>query len=100
VPVRFTPTTGANKDQECGGVNIVVTDRTRLQSVALGIELAAALRQLYPGDWKVDGFLRLLANSDAFERLKRGDSPAGIVQSWAAPLAEFQRSRENVLLYQ
>ena len=100
VPVRFTPTTGANKDQECGGVNIVVTDRTRLQSVALGIEIAAALRQLYYSDWKVDGFLRLLANSDAFERLKRGDSPAGIVQSWGAPLAEFLRSRENVLLYQ
>ena len=100
VPVRFTPTTGANKDQECGGVNIIITDRTRLQSVALGIELAAALRQLYPSDWKVDGFLRLLANSDAFERLKRGDTPEQIIQSWRNQLEAFQHVRETILLYQ
>ncbi len=99
VPVRFTPTTATHKDQECGGVNIVVTDRTRLQSVALGIELAAALRQLYPSDWKVDGFLRLLANSDAFERLKRGDSAESIVRSWSNSLEQFRAARANALLY-
>lgn len=99
VPVRFTPTTATHKDQECGGVNIVVTDRTRLQSVALGIELAAALRQLYPSDWKVDGFLRLLANSDAFERLKRGDSADSIIRSWSNSLEQFRTARANVLLY-
>jgi uncharacterized protein YbbC (DUF1343 family) len=100
VPVRFTPATGANKDQECGGVNIVVTDRTRLQSVALGIEIAAALRQLYPSDWKVDGFVRLLANGDAFDRLKRGDTPEQIIQAWRNQLEAFQRARETFLLYQ
>ena len=99
VPVRFTPTTGANKDQDCGGVNIVVTDRTRLQSVALGIELAAALHQLYPSDWKIDGFLRLLANSDAFERLKRGESVESIIRSWSNSLEQFRAARANALLY-
>jgi uncharacterized protein YbbC (DUF1343 family)/CubicO group peptidase (beta-lactamase class C family) len=99
VPVRFTPTMGANKDQECGGVNIVVTDRTRLQSVALGIEIAAALHQLYPSDWKVDGFVRLLANSDAFERLKRGDSAESIVRSWSSSLEQFRTLRASALLY-
>ena len=99
VPVRFTPSAAVYKDQECGGVNIVVTDRTRLQSVVLGIELAAALRQLYRSDWKVDGFLKLLANSDAFERLKRGDSADSIVRSWSNSLEQFRAARANVLLY-
>jgi uncharacterized protein YbbC (DUF1343 family) len=99
VPVRFTPATAAYKDQECGGVNIIVTDRTRMQSVALGIEIAAALRQLYPADWKVDGFLRLLANSDAFERIKRGDSADSIVRSWSNSLEQFRIARAGVLLY-
>ncbi len=99
VPVRFTPTAATHKDQECGGVNIVVTDRTRLQAVALGIELAAALRQLYPSDWKVDGFGRLLANSDAFERLKRGDSADSIIRSWSNSLEQFRTARANALLY-
>ena len=99
VPVRFTPASATYKDQECGGVNIVVTDRTRLQSVALGIEIAAALRQLYPSDWKVEGFLRLLANSDAFERLKRGDSADSIIRSWGNSLEQFRAARANALLY-
>jgi uncharacterized protein YbbC (DUF1343 family) len=99
VPVRFTPSAGTHKDQECGGVNIVVTDRTRLQSVALGIEIAAALHQLYPSDWKVDGFVRLLANSEAFGRLKRGDSAESIVRSWSNSLEQFRAARASALLY-
>jgi len=99
VPVRFTPSSATYKDQECGGVNMVVTDRTRLQSVTLGIEMAVALRQLYPAEWKIDGFLRLLANSDAFERLKRGDSAESIVRSWSNSLEQFRIARAHILLY-
>ncbi len=99
VPVRFTPKSAVHKDQECGGVNLIVTDRSRLQSVTLGIELAAALRELYRNDWKIEGFLRLLVNGDAFERMKRGDSPELIVRSWAAALEQFKQARARVLLY-
>jgi uncharacterized protein YbbC (DUF1343 family) len=99
VPVRFTPTTATHKDQECGGVNIVITDRTKLQSVGLGIEIAAALRQLYPSEWKIDGFVRLLANSDVFERLKRGDSAESIIRSWTNSLEQFRTARATALLY-
>lgn len=99
VPVRFTPTAATHKDQECGGVNIVITDRTKLQSVALGIEIAAALRQLYPSEWKIDGFVRLLANSDVFERLRRGDSVESIIRSWASSLEQFHTARVSALLY-
>jgi uncharacterized protein YbbC (DUF1343 family) len=99
VPVRFTPTAATHKDQECGGVNIVITDRTKLQSVGLGIEIAAALRQLYPSEWKIDGFVRLLANSDVFERLKRGDSAESIIRSWTNSLEQFRTARATALLY-
>ena len=99
VPIRFTPKSSVHKDQECGGINLIVTDRTRLQSVAMGIEIAAALRQLYPTDWKVEGFLRLLANADTLERLKRGDSADSIVRSWANGLEQFRRARAAALLY-
>lgn len=99
VPVRFTPTAATHKDQECGGVNIVITDRTKLQSVALGIEIAAALRQLYSSEWKIDGFVRLLANSDVFDRLKRGDSAESIIRSWTNSLEQFRTARATALLY-
>ena len=100
VPIRFTPKSSVHKDQECGGVNIIVTDRTRLQSVAMGIEIAAALRQLHPADWKVEGFVRLLANADVFERLKRGEPADSIIRSWALPLEQFRQARARALLYE
>ena len=99
IPIRFTPKASVFKNEECGGVNIVITDRARLQSVAAGIEIAAALRHLYPAEWKIDSYLRLLANSDVLERLKRGESADAIVRSWANSLERFRRARAKALLY-
>lgn len=99
VPLRFTPKSSVYKDEECGGVNIIVTDRVRLAAVAVGIEIAVALRDLYASSWKTDNFSRLLANADAFAALKRGESPAAIVRSWTNSLDEFRKARAKVLLY-
>jgi uncharacterized protein YbbC (DUF1343 family) len=99
VPVRFTPTSSVFKGEECGGVNIVVTDRSQLRAVQMGIEIAAALRKLFPADWKVDNYSRLLVNADALERIKRADEPESIAASWQPRLAEFRRARARVLLY-
>jgi hypothetical protein len=74
VPVRFTPTASVFKDEQCGGVNIIITDRVAFRPLLTGIEMALALRKLYPNDWKVDSYLRLLVNADTLERVKRGES--------------------------
>jgi hypothetical protein len=57
------------------------------------------LRKLYPAQWKVDNYLRLLVNADSLERLKRGDSAADIARSWSAQLEDFKRKRARVLIY-
>jgi uncharacterized protein YbbC (DUF1343 family)/CubicO group peptidase (beta-lactamase class C family) len=100
VPVRFTPRSSVLRNEECGGVNIVITDRSRFQSVRTGIEIAVALHRLFPADWKMDGYSRLLVNADAFERLKRGDSADEIIRSWAIALENFRRARAASLLYE
>ena len=100
IPLRFTPKSSVFKNEECKGVNIVVTDRAKFQSVSMGIEIAAALHQLFPTQWKIDGYSHLLVNSDALERLKRGDSPEEIVRSWANGLENFRRARMRALLYE
>jgi uncharacterized protein YbbC (DUF1343 family)/CubicO group peptidase (beta-lactamase class C family) len=99
VPLRFTPKASVFKDQECGGVNIIVTDRAAFRPLLAGIEMALALRKLYPDDWKVDSYLRLLVNADTLARVKRGDSAREIVASWNAGLQEFRKAREAILLY-
>jgi uncharacterized protein YbbC (DUF1343 family) len=61
VPVRFTPTTSKCANEPCGGVNLVVTDRVKLQPVRTGIEIALALRSLYLEEWQASKYLTLLA---------------------------------------
>ncbi len=99
VPLRFTPNASVFKDQQCGGVNIIVTDRVAFRALLTGIEMALALRKLYPNDWQVDKYLRLLVNVDSLERVKRGESAKEIMDSWNAGLQDFRRARAEILLY-
>jgi len=99
VPVRFKPKASVFKDEDLGGVNIVITDRSRFNSVKTGIEIAAAIRKFYPAEWQADRYLRLLVNQDVLDRLKRGETPEQIERSWQAALTEFGRRRASYLLY-
>ena len=99
VPLRFTPKSSVFKDEQCGGVNIIITDRGAFRPLLTGIEMALALRKLYPNDWKVDRYLRLLVNAETLERIKRGEAARDIVNSWNNSLQEFRRARADVLLY-
>jgi uncharacterized protein YbbC (DUF1343 family)/CubicO group peptidase (beta-lactamase class C family) len=99
VPVRFTPNASVFKNEECGGVNIIVTDRSRFRPVPSGIEIAVALRKLYPAEWKVDDYARLLVNAESLVAIKRGDEPEEVARLWAEKLTEFRRARARVLLY-
>jgi uncharacterized protein YbbC (DUF1343 family) len=99
VPVRFTPASSVFKGEECGGVNLIITDRAKFRPVFNGLEIAVGLRKLYPAQWKVDSYLRLLANADTLERLKSGNSVDDILRSWAAPLEDFKTRRARVLIY-
>ncbi len=99
VPIRFTPKSSVFKNEDCGGVNLVITDRSRFQSVLTGVEIAVALHLLYSAEWKIDAYSRLLVSADALERLKRGEAAADMVQSWSVGLDEFRRLRARVLIY-
>jgi uncharacterized protein YbbC (DUF1343 family) len=99
VPVRFTPKSSVFKNEECGGVNIIVTDRARFRPVPSGIEIAVALRKLYPAEWKVDDYARLLVNAESLAAIKRGAEPEEVTRLWAEKLTEFRRARARALLY-
>jgi len=100
VPLRFTPKSSVFKDQECGGVNLIITDRTRFHPVQTGLEIAVALRRLYPTEWKVDDYARLLVNAETLEAVRRADDPNDIMRSWNSGLNSFRQSRRRALIYQ
>ncbi len=99
IPVKFKPNASVFKGEEVGGINIVVTDRERFEPVRTGIEIAAALRKLYPTDWKLEKYLNLIVNQTSFEQLKRADAPEDIEKSWQKDLDDFKKRRAQFLLY-
>ncbi|MGB7200790.1 MAG: exo-beta-N-acetylmuramidase NamZ domain-containing protein [Pyrinomonadaceae bacterium] len=99
VPIRFKPNASVFKDEQCSGINIIITDRASFNSVRTGFEIAGALRRLYPNDWQVDRYGRLLVNNEILEMVKRGDSPEVIERAAAEKSAEFLKRRASFLLY-
>jgi uncharacterized protein YbbC (DUF1343 family)/CubicO group peptidase (beta-lactamase class C family) len=99
VPVRFKPNASVFKDENLGGVNVIITDRKTFESVRTGIEIAVALRRLYPNEWQVERYSRLLVNAEILERVKRGDAPEEIEKAWQSQLDEFKKRRASFLLY-
>jgi uncharacterized protein YbbC (DUF1343 family)/CubicO group peptidase (beta-lactamase class C family) len=99
VPVTFTPVSGPYANQLCKGVNIIVTDRTVLDAPEMGIELAVALRKLYPDNWKIERMLALLANRQVFEAVVNGEDPRSIAQGWQDELEKFKEMRQKYLIY-
>ena len=99
IPVKFKPNASVFKNEEVGGINIVITDRDRFEPVRTGIEIAVALRKLYPADWKMDKYLNLIVNQASYEQIKLGDAPEEIERAWQKDLDEFKKRRSQFLIY-
>src|SRR5208337_1683734 len=99
VPVTFTPSTSNYAAQKCEGVNVVLTERNALDGPELGIELAAALKKLYPADFKMERMTELLVNQATYDALVAGEDPRRIAQDWQDGLDKFQLVRQKYLIY-
>ena len=99
IPVRFTPKASVHKDADCGGVNILVTDRTRFEPVLTGLELAAQIRRLFGASFNSDRFLRLLVNQKVFEAFQKGSDGRAMKLLYDGDLDGFRAIRRKYLIY-
>ncbi len=99
VPVRFTPTTSVNKGVECGGVNLIITNRNAFEPVLTGLEMAAQIYKLYPKEFNVDKFNRLLVSDKIYSAFKQGSEAKALRQIWDSELEQFKAIRQKYLLY-
>ncbi len=100
VPIQFTPTASVFKGQQCGGVNLILTDRKAFHSVLAGLTLISVLHKLYPDKFEIDKTIRLLGNQQAVEALKQGEPPANVLGAAAGAMRDFLSRRQRVLIYQ
>jgi uncharacterized protein YbbC (DUF1343 family)/CubicO group peptidase (beta-lactamase class C family) len=99
VPVRFTPRASVHKDAECGGVNIIVTDRRVFEPVITGLEMAVQLKKLFSKDFSVERFNRLLVSQKVFDAFRQGSDARALRQIWETELDGFRAIRRKYLLY-
>jgi len=99
IPVHFTPTASVFAHQPCGGVQILVTDRDRLNAVQVGLTLAVTLRRLCPEDWQPDKLPGLLVSARTQEVLLAGMSYGDMAGGWAEALRDFDERARAVWLY-
>jgi uncharacterized protein YbbC (DUF1343 family)/CubicO group peptidase (beta-lactamase class C family) len=99
-PTSFTPNASRFKDERCSGAFIVVTDRSALNAVRLGVEVASAIYKLYPTVFEVDKLLKLLGSARVLERIKAGEDAARIAASWSADEGRWRLLRAKYLIYQ
>jgi uncharacterized protein YbbC (DUF1343 family)/CubicO group peptidase (beta-lactamase class C family) len=99
VPVRFTPEASVYAHQSCGGVSLVVTDRSALDAPEMGLEIAAALWRLYPGSYKLDGLDTLMRNKSSLAAVAAGEDPRRVAEDWQDAIEQFETVRAKYLLY-
>ena len=99
VPIRFTPSASIHKAQECGGVNIIITNRTKLKPVFLGIAIARELHAIYPNHFPLVKVDRLLCHPPTIRAIEKGETMNQIQELWQSGLDKFNKRRAEFLIY-
>jgi uncharacterized protein YbbC (DUF1343 family) len=99
VPCFFTPGSSKNQGLKCGGVNLIVTGKDKLNSVLLGLTLISVLHRLYPDAFQMDNVLELLGNTRAITQLKSGQPPVEVLEAGSQEVRKFLARRQKALIY-
>lgn len=98
-PTRFQPASSNLSGQSIEGVRFVVTDREAFDSGRLGLEIAAAIRRLFPSSMTLAQNQGLIGSRRVIGMLEAGQDPSLIQQDGEESLRVFLKLRERHLLY-
>jgi len=96
---RFEPTSSNFKGKSIEGVRFVILNREQFNAVRLGLELASALENRYPGKIDFESCRLLIGNRKVIDALKRHDDPRAIEQNFEEDVKAFLDRRRPYLLY-
>ena len=99
ISTEFTPRSSVYAGQVCHGVQIFLLDRQALNAPELGIELAAALYQLYPNVFELDKTLPLIGAKWVVRDIRERIDPRRIQYLWQGEILKFRSLRKKYLLY-
>lgn len=99
MPVRFTPTASVFKDQPCGGVRLIITDRDKLRPVDIGLAMAQLLHELHPKELDMTKLSTLINHEQTMEAIKADKLWKLTAELWRESASNFVQRRKAFLLY-
>ncbi len=98
VPVRFTPDSSKYANDECGGINIILTNRLAFEPIQTGLAIAQQLVTHHSDKWETKSLNRLLGSEKVLKSILAGNSPRESAQLWERELADFMTRRAAFLI--
>lgn len=98
-PTRFRPSSSNLQGVDISGVRFVLTDREAFDSTRLGIEVAAALQQLFPGKIDFEKCRFLIGNREIVRQLQLAAGASTIWSQAQEQASGFAERRKPYLLY-
>jgi len=102
----FTPTFSKNVGKVCGGVQLHLTDPSKVEAITAATHMMVEAKRLYAEfDWRLGDtyagrWIDLLTGSTRFREMLTAGAPAAeIVGAWREELSEWNRRRDDYLLY-
>lgn len=99
IPVRFTPSSYLFAGQDCGGVQIIITDRDSLNPVDVGLALARTLQRQHPTEWKGERLAKLLVHPATEAGVRELSEISAMKATWLPARESFAERRRKVLIY-
>lgn len=96
---RLKPSSSNLEGKDIDGVRFVITNREAFDSSRLGIEIACALKHLYPGKIDLAANAKLIGNAAVMKAIEEGTDPRGIQIRMDEELRPFLEMRTKYLLY-
>ncbi len=100
-PTSFTPTSSKFQKQTCHGVEIILTDRTRLEPFWTGVLIVNELSRTYPDNfkWSEKHFDRLCGTATIREAIIAHKPLQPLKATWTAACKTFGDARRKYFLY-
>ncbi|MCK9409716.1 MAG: DUF1343 domain-containing protein [Bacteriovoracaceae bacterium] len=106
-PISFTPYYGKQEGKQLFGVQIHITDRSKINLTNIQLHVIGALISLYPDrnpflttdSSRNAMFDKVAGTDDVRKMLTSGSSAETIINSWQKELSKFMEMRKKYLLY-
>ncbi len=104
-PTYFRPFYLRFIKEQCGGVQIHILDKNRIEPAAIQIHILTAIQKFYLENdifntRRISSFDKAFGTDEVRKAVVRGDSAEKIIASWQEQLEKFKKIRSKYLIYE